>query len=194
MTSTNGTRRLRDWYRILRRVLRAVIALAIFGVLALVVVCSLIVIQGRRDESRRVDAIVVVLAHEPANVDAYVDHAFELYRRGYAARVLLAGENVEAVQAMLIDRGVPDQALLLSQETGDVWANLRQAVDLGRQHGVQSVLVVNAPVNLLLNLKMVRDLGVSAYGSPISTDPLDIRTTLAAGLAYWKYVLLGPGT
>lgn len=194
MTSTNDTRRLRDWYRILRRVLRTVIALAIFGVLALVVVCSLIVIQGRRDESRRVDAIVVVLAHEPANVDAYVDHAFELYRRGYAARVLLAGENVEAVQAMLIDRGVPDQALLLSQETGDVWANLRQAVDLGRQHSVQSVLVVNAPVNLLLNLKMVRDLGVSAYGSPISTDSLDIRTTLAAGLAYWKYVLLGPGT
>lgn len=171
--------------------LRVTATLSVFVLAGLAFVSGLILVQGQRDEARHVDAIVVLL---PDNLNrAHLDRAFELYRRGYAKQVLLAGNDLAAAQAGLIERGVADSALILVEETDDSWVGMRNIVEMARGNGVQSILLVNTPGRLLLNLKMARDLGLTAYGTPTSAFDFDIRPILRASVAYWGYVLFGQG-
>lgn len=171
------------------RVVRILIALIVVLVIALVFVGSLVMVQGQRDEARPVDALVVLHADVPTN--AHIEHALALYQRRFARRVLLVGSDLGASQAELIEQGVPEHALLVVEPTSDGGENFRDIAEVARQQGVQSILIVSAPGDLLLSLKMARDQGLMAYGSPVSTGDFEPRTLFQASLKYWGYVLLG---
>jgi uncharacterized SAM-binding protein YcdF (DUF218 family) len=172
-------------------VLRTVRTLAglLMGILiALVLVGILIVLQGQRNEPRRVDAILVMPADPSANVP--IGHMLNLYRRGYASRILFIGNDLASTQELLQEHRQPGANVFFIQSTGDSRLDLRNAAAYAVQQEIRSVLIVDEPVAMLRNLKMARDLGFVAYGSPLPDSAPHIETVLQASVQYWEYVLL----
>jgi uncharacterized SAM-binding protein YcdF (DUF218 family) len=174
--------------------------------LALVaLVCLLIVLQGRRDDARTADAAIVLGAAQwngtPSPVlGARLDHALELYRRGYVSHIILTGgvgpgdttSEAAAGKQYLMARGLPAEALLLDEQGATTWESLRASAVLVRTHGIGAVVLVSDPFHMLRSLKMARDLGMVAYGSPTRTSPISGSTVAEAGYVVresWAYVV-----
>lgn len=171
------------------RILRILAVLSTLILLALVLVGSLIVVQGQRDETRPADAIVVL--HADTLTNAHLAHAQELYQRRLASRLLLVADDPVAVQADLVAEGLPEHALLPVEEPEDNVADFQNIAELARQQGIESILIVSAPSELLLDLKMARDHGLVAHGAPVATVDFEPQTLFQASLNYWQYVLFG---
>jgi hypothetical protein len=45
--------------------------------------------------------------------------------------------------------------------------------------------------HLLLDLKIARDMGLMAYGSPAPAQSRELQEIVQTGFEYWQYVLLG---
>lgn len=166
---------------------RLLVLLTSIALLALALAILAATLQSQRDETRRADTLLVIAPAVPAR--PLIQHTFELYRRGYAPQILVTGAGRERLANVLREGGLPEQAV--SSIAGDAGENEVQAAAAAtRAAGHNSVLVVAEPAELLLSLKMARDSGLRAYGSPppgLGAEPL---TLLRAGVAYWGYVLL----
>ena len=184
--------------------------LALLALLALV--CTLIVIEGRRDDLGQVGVgrigAAVVLGAAQWNGDpspvlrARLDHAQDLYRRGQVRLIVLtggvgAGDTLAAAAAgrqYLIGRGLPAEALLVEDTSTTTWENLRNSVPLIQANGIGAVVLVSDPFHMLRALKMARDLGLVAYSSPTRTSPIsasrleEARYVLREAWAYLVYL------
>lgn len=168
-------------------ILKAGAALVVLVGAALALVCVLVVVQGQRNDARRVDALLLL---SPAQLtDAHLSHAFDLYRRDNAPTLILVGDNVQEARDTLTAQNLPDTAFHLLRTTGERQADIRAATLLAYQQGVSSVLVVDTPDALLLDVKMLRDLGLHAYGSPVPALSPGAGDVVWAGVRYWDYVL-----
>lgn len=108
-----------------------------------------------RDELRQADVIVVLAGNSPYRVQ----HAAELYRAGWAPRVLVSNElvlshGVEASwlalrQAGLVQIDVPDEALLALEPVAQ--STHHEAItsrDLMLRHGWRSAILVTDPFHM----------------------------------------------
>lgn len=192
---------------ILRRLLRSC-GLAVGSLTILVaMVYILILIQGTRDEARPANAAVVLGAAQwdgnPSPVlQARLDHAIDLYRRGFVRSIVLTGgvgrndtlSEAAASQKYLVDQGLPAEALLLEDQGATTWESMHNAVSLMHEHRINTVLIVSDPFHMLRSLKMARDMGLEAYGSPTRTSPIsanrfeEARYTLRETWAYIAYI------
>jgi uncharacterized SAM-binding protein YcdF (DUF218 family) len=201
-------------FRLLTGFLRGLIAIAITLLVLLGLVCVLIVIQGRRDEAQQVGAgqvgAALVLGAAQWNGDpspvlrARLDHALELYRRGQVRQIILtggvgAGDTISEAAAgkqYLIDRGMSADALLLEEQGTNTWESLHNAVPLARANRIGAVLLVSDPFHMLRSIKMARDLGLIAYGSPTRSSPIaagsaeETRSVLREAWAYLLYLFV----
>ena len=198
--------------RLLNGFVRGLILIAVTLLLLLGLVCALIVIQGRRDEAQQVGAgqvgAALVLGAAQWNGDpspvlrARLDHALELYRRGQVRQIILTGgvgagdttSEAAAGKQYLIERGMTADALLLEEQGTNTWESLRNAVPLARANRISAVLLVSDPFHMLRSIKMARDLGLIAYGSPTRSSPIvtgsaeEIRSVLREAWAYLVYL------
>ncbi len=199
-------------FRLLIGFLRGLIAIAVTLLVLLGLVCVLIVIQGRRDEAQQVGAgqvgAALVLGAAQWNGDpspvlrARLDHALELYRRGQVRQIILTGgvgagdttSEAAAGKQYLIDRGMTADALLLEEQGTNTWESLHNAVPLARANRIGAVLLVSDPFHMLRSIKMARDLGLIAYGSPTRSSPIatgsaeEMRSVLREAWAYMLYL------
>lgn len=174
--------------------------------LALVaLVCLLIVLQGRRDDVRSAGAAIVLGAAQwngtPSPVlGARLDHALDLYKRGYVSHIILTGgvgpgdttSEAAAGKQYLVARGLPAEALLLDEHGATTWESLRDSAVLVRANGIGAVLLVSDPFHMLRSLKMARDLGLVAYGSPTRSSPISGSVVTEAGYVVresWAYLV-----
>lgn len=154
------------------------------------IVCLLVVLQGRRDETREAGTAIVLGAAQwngdPSPVlRARLNHALELYRRGTVRRVILtggvgAGDTVSEAAAgrdYLIERGVAADDILLEEQGLTTWESLNNAATLTRSGGIAAVLLVSDSYHMLRALKMAGDLGLNAYPSPTRAS-LDAQPTI----------------
>ena len=198
--------------RLLAGFLRRLIVIAVALLVLLGLVCALIVGQGRRDEAQQVGAgqvgAALVLGAAQWNGDpspvlrARLDHALELYRRGQVRQIILTGgvgsgdttSEAAAGKQYLIDRGMTADALLLEEQGTTTWESLRNAVPLARANRIGAVLLVSDPFHMLRSIKMARDLGLIAYGSPTRSSPIsagsaeETRYILREAWAYMVYL------
>lgn len=174
------------------------------AVILLLLVSALVLVQGQRDETRPAGAAIVLSAErwrgdQTAMRQARLDHALDLYRRGTVTRFILTGpaasdaELSEAAvsQAYLIERGVPQEVLQLEEQGQSTLDCLRNAAERARAGGVSTVLLVSDPVHMLRSLKMARDIGLVAYGSPAYNSPASRSFTAELGYVAretWAYV------
>jgi uncharacterized SAM-binding protein YcdF (DUF218 family) len=198
--------------RLLAGFLRGLIIIAVTLLALLGLVCGLIVIQGRRDEARQIGAghvgAALVLGAAQWNGDpspvlrARLDHALELYRRGQVRQIILTGgtgpgdttSEAAVGKRYLIAQGLAADALLLEEQGTTTWESLRNAVPLARANRIGAVLLVSDPFHMLRSIKMARDLGLIAYGSPTRTSPIasgsaeETRYVLRESWAYLVYL------
>ncbi len=187
------------WHTRLKPITRALVSLgrgmatALTSVLLLLgVTAAMVVVQSGRDEARPAGAVVVpgeaVDSALTPDQKAQCDHAANLYRRGMVSRIILTGVMVAPLaRQYLIDQGLPPQVILIEEESASLVEGLRVAANMARAQGLSSVVIVTAPPTMLTALKVARDEGLTAYGSPAG-DASRAGDRLAVALETWRYL------
>ena len=142
--------------------------------------------EGQQDDQRPADAIVVLGAAQydgrPSPVfAARLDHAVALYLSRAAPILIVTGgkregdRTTEAAVArrFALDRQVPDNAILVEDRGRTTLESLQSVASIMRAHGLNSAIFVSDRMHMLRVLRIARDQGVVAHGSPTSTSPTD---------------------
>lgn len=142
--------------------------------------------QGNRDERPPADAIVVMGAAQydgrPSPVfAARLDHAIELFHAGIAPRLIVTGgkregdRTTEAASARIyaVQHDVPDEAILAEDTSRTTLQSIRRVAGIMRDEGIDSAVFVSDPSHMLRVLRMASDEGITAYGSPTRTSPVE---------------------
>ena len=185
-------------------------AVSLLAVMALI--CVLIVLEGQRDDLQNLGvgragaAIVLGVAHWSGDrspvLRARLDHALDLYRRGQVRLIVLTGgagagdtlSEAATGKQYLLGRGLPAEALLTEDHSTTTWENLRNSAPLIQSNQIGAVVLVSDPFDMLRALKMARDLGLIAYGSPTRTSPIsasrwqEARYVVREAWAYLVYL------
>ena len=174
----------------------AVVGVAIPLLLALYYAVSLFQVwsAGTDDQARSVDAIVVMGAAqydgEPSpQLAARLDHVAELWPQGISQRVVVTGgqqpgdrfTEASASAAYLVERGVPESAIVLEDRGVDSFDSLRRVADLlidPTASGRTSVLIVTDPYHTLRSKLIAEEVGFQAFGSPTPTSVVTGRRSL----------------
>ncbi len=171
--------RRRIWPRVLQ-VGAAVLALAsVYFVVTVWQVYS----TGTTDQRRPVDAIVVMGAAQydgrpSPQLAARLDHVVELWPEGLAPLVVVTGgkrpsdrfTEAEASAAYLVERGVPESAILRETLGSTSYESLDVVQALLEIRGLDSVLIVTDPYHALRSRMIAAELGLTAYVSPTDTS------------------------
>jgi uncharacterized SAM-binding protein YcdF (DUF218 family) len=133
-----------------------------------------------------VDAIVVLGAAQydglPSPVfQARLDHAIALWREGRAPLLVVTGgrregdRTTEAATARdyAIGQGVSAGAIRMEDRGRSTLESLRAVATLLEQEALGSAVFVSDRSHMLRVMRMARDLGIEAYGSPTSNSPMD---------------------
>jgi uncharacterized SAM-binding protein YcdF (DUF218 family) len=142
--------------------------------------------QGQKDEARPADVIVVMGAAQydgrPSPVfAARLDHGVGLYLAGVAPRLLLTGgkaigdRTTEAAvgRAFAIAHGVPAEAIMVEQESRTTLESIRAVADLLATDHLRMAVFVSDRPHMLRVLRMAADNGITAWGSPTRTSPIE---------------------
>jgi uncharacterized SAM-binding protein YcdF (DUF218 family) len=147
---------------------------------------------GQSDQTRSVDAIVVMGAAQydgrpSPQLAARLDHAAELWARGVAKVMVVTGgkqpgdrfTEAEASANYLVDRGVPATAILQESVGQSSYASLDGVATMLHDRGLFRVLLVSDPFHSLRSRLIAQELGLVAYVSPTRTSP--VRGNAATG-------------
>jgi len=142
--------------------------------------------QGQRDEQRAAGAIVVLGAAQydgrPSGVfAARLDHAVALFLAGTAPILVVPGgklpgdRTTEAAvaRAYALQRGVPSDRILVEDAGRSTLESLRAVELILDEHGIDDAVFVSDRTHMFRVLRVARDLGITAYGSPTTTSPSD---------------------
>ena len=159
----------------LRWLLRLVLLLALW----LAGVAAWIVYVGNRDQAGPADAIVVLgaAAYDTRPSPVFTErirHGIDLYERGYATRLVFTGgygdgarfSESQVARTYALRAGVPEDAILIETLSRTTRQNLLRSRDLLSDHGLQRVIVVSDPLHMARALRLCRELGIDAVGSP----------------------------
>ena len=157
-----------------------------------------VLLVGNHDSARHADAIVVLGAAQYAGrpspvLEARLDHAIRLYRRGIAPRLIFTGgkadgditSEAETSKRYARRNGVPDSAILLESESRSTTEQMHAVARMTRTRSYADVVLVSDRFHMLRLLLTAWKLNLKAYGSPTRSSP--ILLTDAAGI---RYVLL----
>lgn len=185
-----------------RRLKRTVIVCGVVTtVLALYVGVTLVQVWqvGRHDQTRAVDAIVVLGAAQydgrpSAQLQARLDRALALYDQGWAPLIAVTGGSMpgdrfteaEASRRYLERRGVPPDAITGEDQGRSTWESMQFLSQRLLPEGVSSVLLVSDPFHLM----RVR-LSASEAGFVAATTPVVPGASGGAGVARYMKEALG---
>jgi uncharacterized SAM-binding protein YcdF (DUF218 family) len=135
--------------------------------------------QSFVDEARKADVIVVFGAAEyygrPSPIFRLrLDHAFDLYRRGFAPMVITTGGAAEdprfneggVGRDYLVSRGIPDGDIIAETQSGDTMQSARRVANIMRTNGMHTALAVSDGYHIFRVKQMLRHEGIVAWGSP----------------------------
>ena len=142
--------------------------------------------QGQKDEERPADAIVVMGAAQyngrPSPVfAARLDHAVALFLGGEAPRLVVTGgkaagdRTTEAAvgRAFAIEHGVPPDAIIVEDRSRTTLESVRAVAALLKADGATTAIFVSDRPHMLRVLRMAADAGITAWGSPTRTSPIE---------------------
>ena len=143
-----------------------------------------------RDDVHPADAIVVLGAAQyngrPSPVlKARLDHAFDLYRKGYARTIITTGSygpdpNFSEAQVStkyLMQRGMDSSNIITDQGGGSTYDSIDAASGLLKAKGWKTALVVSDGFHLYRVKRMFTDKGIVAYTSPAPNSPIEVASS-----------------
>lgn len=153
--------------------------LLLLATLWLAGVAAWIVYVGNRDQARAADAIVVLgaAAYDTRPSPVFTErirHGIDLYERGYAGTLVFTGgygdgarfSESQVARTFALRAGVPEDAILIETLSRTTHQNLARTRDLLSDHGLRRVIVVSDPLHMARALRLSRQLGIDAVGSP----------------------------
>ena len=170
--------------------------LMLLAMLWLAGVAAWIVWVGQRDQAQPADAIIVLGAAaydaRPSPVfEERIRHGLALYRQGYAPVLLFTGgygngapfAESQVARKYALQQGIPDSAIMIEAVSRNTRENLLQARKLMQERGLHRVIVVSDPLHMSRALRLSRELGIDAVGSP--TPSTRFRTVHTQ----WRFLL-----
>lgn len=143
-----------------------------------------------RDDVHPADAIVVLGAAQyngrPSPVlKARLDHALDLYRKGYARTIITTGSygpdpnfsEAEVSTKYLVQRGVDISNIITDQGGGSTYDSIDAASGLLKAKGWKTALVVSDGFHLYRVKRMFTDKGIVAYTSPAPNSPIEVEAS-----------------
>jgi uncharacterized SAM-binding protein YcdF (DUF218 family) len=162
-----------------RRWPRRLLQLALMVALWLGGVAAWIVYVGNRDQAAPADAIVVLgaAAYDTRPSPVFTErirHGIDLYERGLAPVLVFTGgygdgarfSESQVARSFALRANVPAEAILIETLSRTTYQNLSRSRDLLSAHGLQRVIVVSDPLHMARALRLARQLGIDAIGSP----------------------------
>ncbi|MBI3210619.1 MAG: YdcF family protein [Candidatus Solibacter usitatus] len=138
--------------------------------------------QSTTSELRPADLILVLGAAEyrgkPSPVlRARLDHAFDIYNQGIAKKILTTGgaggdpvfTEGEVGRTYLSRKGVPVEDIIVEAESESTAKSLTYSAEIMRRMGLRSCVIVSDGYHIFRARKMLRELGIEAYGAPRPT-------------------------
>ena len=167
---------------------------------------------GNRDDARPADAIVVLGAAQYNGVPspiyrARLDHAIDLFEEGIAPTIVMTGGKLpgdrtteaDAGRSYAIAHGVPAEAIIVEDQGRTTLESLTTVGTMLDDAGMGPAVFVSDRTHMLRVLRIARDQGIEAFGSPTRTSPIDgsppesLRATLHEIGALGLYFLAGTG-
>ncbi len=161
--------------------------------------------QSTIDEVRPADVIVVMGAAEyrgkPSPVlKARLDHAYSLFARKLAPRVITTGgaggdpvfTEGTVGRNYLISRGVPSEVIILEAEGSTTVHSTVAVAEIMTRMGLKSCILVSDGYHVFRAKKMLEARGMTVYGSPRSIKPDAawrdwwLYSRQAVGYALWQ--------
>jgi uncharacterized SAM-binding protein YcdF (DUF218 family) len=160
--------------------LRYTVGVLCVGCAGFVVVTATAVIrQAGRDDTRPAGAIVVFGAAEYAGrpspvFRARLDHAYELFQRGFAPLVITTGGAArdprhtegEVGRDYLISRGIPDLNLIAETRSEDTAQSAVRTATILRANGLHACLAVSDAYHMFRVKRLLEAEGITVYVSP----------------------------
>jgi uncharacterized SAM-binding protein YcdF (DUF218 family) len=182
-----------------RLALRVSLAVALFGVLYVLVTFVQVWSMSHRDGAREADAVVVLGAAQYDGVPSAVlqgrlDHALELYEDGLVDHIVVTGGSQEgdrfteatAAANYLIDHhDVPDEHIIREVQGTNTWESLAAAARVLRDRELTDVVLVTDGYHALRVRAIADELGLNAWVSPSrpgGTVPQLARETVAVSV------------
>lgn len=112
------------------------------------------------DAPQKVDAIVVLAGgvgesgKAGQGYEERVIHAVELYRKGYASRMIFSSGFIYALQeadvmkALAVSLGIPPDSVLLEKKARNTYENVLNVREILQHHGWKSILLVSSPYHM----------------------------------------------
>jgi uncharacterized SAM-binding protein YcdF (DUF218 family) len=142
-------------------------------------------IVGRSDQSRQVDAVVVLGVAQydgrpSPQLQARLDHVLMLWEKGLTALVITTGGNqpgdrfteAQASANYLIAGGIPEQSITQENTGTTTRESMFGVSQIMQSRGLRSILIVTDPYHALRSRLVAQDLGLESYVSPTRTSPL----------------------
>ena len=143
-----------------------------------------------KDEAHAADAIVVLGAaqyngHPSPVLKARLDHALDLYKRGYAHTIITTGSygldpnfsEAHVGTEYLIEKGVKANHIVTEQGSVTTRDSIRASVALMQSKGWSNALVVSDGFHMYRLKRMFADAGIVAYTSPAPESPIESQPT-----------------
>lgn len=150
---------------------------------------------GRRDETRRADAAIVlgaaVFRERPSSVfRERINHAIQLYQDGYVDTIIFTGglgtrdtqTEAEVGRLYAIEHGIPEADILIETSSTNTVENLTNAQKVAMEQNLDSFLIVSTPSHMRRALAIATDLDMEAYSSPTRTIRWISRLTYSRAL------------
>lgn len=162
------------------RLLRFTLKSGFIALLWLAGVATHILWVGERDDAGPADAIVVLGAAaydaQPSPVfAARIEHGLDLYRRGLAGKLIFTGgyggsrarfSESQVARRYALREGIPAADVLIESRSRTTYENLVEARRVMLDNSLVRVIVVSDPLHMARALRLSRELGISAVGSP----------------------------
>ncbi|MBO8163722.1 MAG: YdcF family protein [Brevibacillus sp.] len=127
-----------------------------------------------------------------------LDKAYWLFEQGYTPYLLVTGgigegtqvSEAEVSRQYLIEKGVPEENILVEDQSTSTYENLRNSLPLMVQHQLQTACIVSHGYHLARALEIAETLNIDAHPVAAPTSTLNILYHKAREvLAYSKWKL-----
>ena len=155
--------------------------------------------QAQKDEARPADVIVVLGAAEysgrPSPVfKSRLDHAFDLYERHLAAKVVTTGGSggervhteAEVGRKYLAARGIPVEDIYIEREGSTTAQSTAASAEILKRMGWKTCILVSDGYHLFRAKRMMEAHGIDCAGSPRQAKEV---SSLMAGWLYLRQAI-----
>ena len=180
-----------------RRLRGLALRLGVLALLWLGGVAAWISWTGARDEAAPADAIIVLGAAaydaRPSPVfEQRIVHGIHLHEQGLGQWLIFTGgfggegarfAESEVARRYAIDKGVPEERILIETVSRTARGNLEQAALLMDERGLRRAIIVSDPLHMARALRLAREQGIDALGSATPT------TRFRSVESRWRFML-----